>query len=104
MQEIYPLTGMGAAFTIGLNVCKLSLTLLFIFAFENPSEADPKTAISSALALMARSNPFSLGVNAVKDTPGFRYNTCHNLFYSSAICGTHLELTKLATFLFYVFH
>ena len=44
---------------------------------------------------MARSNPFSLGVNAVKDTPGFRLIPAITSS-PSAICGTHLELTKLA--------
>ena len=70
-----------------------------MFAFEKPSDADPKTAISSALALMARSSPFSFGVNAVKATPDFLLIpaiTCS----PSAICGTHLELTKLAVSIF----
>ena len=48
---------------------------------------------------MARSSPFSFGVNAVKETPDFRWIPAITSS-PSAICGTHLELTKLAVSIF----
>ncbi len=79
---------------IGENLAKLSSIEQLMFFWLKPSEADPKIATSSTPASIAASYPRIFGVNAVYAVPSF-FEMPAITAAASAICGTHLGLTKL---------